>query len=123
VFIAQTAMTNPSTANNENAIHLLDPNNVKVLNPPVVVGADLPKMDDAAYREWMTSLVTYSYPLDALQDPKQPNWQPTMPGYWNYYGDHLTTFGSAKVTGTFLAGGGPDADTTDPLVGASVVFN
>jgi hypothetical protein len=119
VFFAQDAMTNPSTANNENVIHLLDANNVEVLNPPVVVGADFPKMDDAAYRAWMTSLVTYA---DPGTDP-QPDWQPTMPGYWNYYGDHLTTFGSAKVTGALLAGGGPDADTTDPLVGTNVVFN
>jgi hypothetical protein len=35
-FIATDAMTNPSTANNENVIHLLDIPNVAYLNPPAV---------------------------------------------------------------------------------------
>ena len=122
-FLASDAMTSPSTANNENMIHLLDLENVEVLNPPVVEGADMPAMDDAAYREWMTSLIAYSDPLDALPDPTQPDWQPGIPGYWNYYGDHLTTFGSARVNGIWLEDGASGSEEEDPLLGARVAFN
>src|SRR5205085_8949648 len=101
----------------------LDANTVEYLNPPVVEGAQLPFMDDVSYREWMTSLIAYSDPLDALQDPTQPDWQPGMPGYWNYYGDHLTTFGSARVNGVWLAGDAAGASGPDPLIGAHVAFN
>jgi hypothetical protein len=122
-FFASNAMTSPSTANNENMIHILDPDNVEYLNPPVVEGAQLPALDDVSYREWMTSLIAYSDPLDSLNDPTQPDWQPGMPGYWNYYGDHLTTFGSASVNGVWLPGDATEPDTTDPLCGARVAFD
>jgi hypothetical protein len=122
-FLASDAMTNPSTANNENMIHLLDADNVEYLNPPVVEGAQLPSLDDVAYRDWMTSLIAYSDPLDQLQDPTQPDWQPGMPGYWNYYGDHLTTFGSARVNGIWLAEPAASGGATDALIGARVAFN
>jgi hypothetical protein len=122
-FLATDAMTNPSTANNENVIHLLDYDKVELLNPPALEGAALGKMSDAAYREWMTTLITSSDPVDALQNPDQPNWQPTLPGYWNYWGDHLTTFGDAHVNSLWLDDEPVTAQGTDPLFGASVVFN
>ena len=142
-FISSDAMTNPSTANNENVIHLLDYDKVEVLNPPQVVNppsrvnppprvgpahaqrdlAQLPALDDAAYREWMTTQITYSDPLDQIPDRTQPDWQFGMPGYWNYYGDHLTTFGSAQVNGVWLEDGSTAPTTADALVGARVAFD
>lgn len=121
-FWGVDAMTNPSTANNENVIHLLDYNNVRLLNPPQVKGARLPEMSDAAYREWMTTLITYADP-PGPPDPTQPDWQPGMPGYWNYWGDHLTTFGSAKTSSVWLDTRPVTDPAADPLLGASVVFN
>ena len=136
-FIAGDAMTNPSTANNENVIHLLDIAGVQYLNPPQLKpserlvaaspqGAEstslLPAMTDVAYREWMTSLITAADPPDSQVEPTQPNWQPTMPGYWNYYGDHLTTFGGARINGAWLPGGSVGQAVADPLVGAYVTF-
>lgn len=121
-FWGLDAMTNPSTANNENVIHLLDYNNVRLLNPPQVKGATLPEMSDAAYREWMTTLITYADP-PGPPDPTRPDWQPGMPGYWNYWGDHMTTFGDARVSSAWidpLPGTDPGSDA---LLGASVVFN
>jgi hypothetical protein len=122
-FIAIDAMTNPSTANNENVIHLLDYDNVALLNPPVIDGVTLPEMSDAAYREWMTTLIASSAPVDQLEDPQQPNWQPTMPGYWNYWGDHLTTFGDARVNSVWIDDDPVTAPGSDPLLGAHVTFN
>jgi hypothetical protein len=122
-FFASDAMTNPSTANNENVLHLLDYDNVKLINPPAVEGGDLPRMSDAAYREWMTTLITYSDPLDQIPDPTQPNWRPAMPGYWNYWGDHMTTFGGATVTSAWLDDEPVTTPGSDPLLGANVVFN
>lgn len=122
-FFADDAMTNPSTANNENVIHLLDYDNVELLNPPVVKGATLPAMDPAAYREWMTRLLTYADPLDQQADPSRPDWHPGIPGYWNYWGDHLTTFGSAKLTSIWVDNEPVTAPGTDPLYGARVAFN
>jgi hypothetical protein len=138
-FFAQDAMTNPSTANNENVIHLLDYNNVKLVNPPELKepesrlphaasrqphsGPPIPEMSDAAYREWMMTLMTYSEPEDALDDPNQPNWQPALPGYWNYWGDHLTTFGTATVNSLWLDEQPVTAPGSDPLFGARVIFN
>ena len=121
-FFSTDAMTNPSTANNENVIHLLDYDNVELLNPPVVKGATLAEMSPAAYRQWMTSLVVYSDPFNEV-NPFDPNaradWQQGMPGYWNYWGDHLSTFGDARVTTACLEHGDPAGD---PLLGASVTF-
>jgi hypothetical protein len=119
-FFSSDAMTNPSTANNENVIHLLDYDNVKVLNPPVTTGGTLPKMSDAAYREWMTTLMTASQPIDA-DDP--PSWQPQIPGYWNYWGDHLTTFGRARVRSVWIDDDPVVDPSSDPLVSADVAFN
>lgn len=115
-FLGTDAMTNPSTANNENVIHLLDYDNVELLNPPKLTGGDLKEMSDAAYREWMGTLMT----VDGNPGNEQePNWEPAMPGYWNYYGDHLTTFGTAAVNSVWLDAE-PAAD--DPLLGAHVAF-
>ncbi|HEX8084217.1 MAG TPA: hypothetical protein VF529_07995 [Solirubrobacteraceae bacterium] len=122
-FSGSDAMTNPSTANNENVIHLLDYDNVELLNPPLLQGAELKEMSDVAYREWMTTLMTYDAgnPADPAGQ-SDPGWAPAMPGYWNYYGDHLTTFGTAAVNGVWMPG--DDAPrTTDPLVGARVAFD
>jgi hypothetical protein len=124
-FIAKDAMTNPSTANNENVIHLLDYANATLLNPPVVAGATLPEMSPAAYREWMTTLLTYS---DAFSgEPSatnQPDWQPGLPGYWNYFGDHMTTWGSAAVNSLWLEGEDPQTTAgEDPLFGARVIWH
>lgn len=122
-FHGDDAWTNPSTANNENVIHLLDYDHVKLLNPPKLLGADLREMSDVAYREWMTSLMTYDAgnPNDP-QGKYDPGWAPAMPGYWNYYGDHLTTFGTASVNGVWLPGqSAPGED--DALVGARLAFN
>ncbi len=116
-FLGTDAMTNPSTGNNENVIHLLDYDNVELLNPPELVGGDLKEMSDAAYREWMGTLMT----VDGNPgNDKEPGWQPAMPGYWNYYGDHLTTFGTGAVNSVWL-----DAEpaASDPLLGARVAFN
>ena len=124
-FFAKDAMTNPSTANNENVIHFLDYQNVTLLNPPAVVGATLPEMSPAAYREWMTSLLTYSDPLAGAPSPtNQPDWQPGMPGYWNYWGDHMTTWGSATVNSLWYENGLPvTTPGSDPLFGARVVWH
>lgn len=122
-FFGSDAMTNPSTANNENVMHLLDYDNVRLINPPAAEGSDLPTMSDAAYREWMTTLITYSDPLDQIPDSTQPNWRPTMPGYWNYWGDHLTTFGGATITSTWLDDDPLTAPGSDALLGANIVFN
>lgn len=122
-FFADDAMTNPSTANNENVIHLLDYDNVKLCNPPVVEGATLPAMDDGSYREWMTSLLAYADPLDQQDDPTQPDWQAGMPGYWNYWGDHLTTFGGATLTSIWVGDEPVTGPGSDPLYGAHVAFN
>jgi hypothetical protein len=121
-FLATDALTNPSTANNENVIHLLDYENATLLNPPLVDGGTLPRMSPAAYREWMTSLVTYS----DIDEPSstQPDWKPGMPAYWNYWGDHMTTWGSATVTSLWLAGDQPVTSVgSDPLFGARVVWH
>jgi hypothetical protein len=122
-FFSTNAMTNPSTANNENVVHLLDYDSVQLLNPPVIEGSNLSPMSDAAYREWMTSLITYSDPLDQIPDPTQPDWQPAMPGYWNYWGDHLTTFGDAAVTSVWVDDKPVMQASSDPLLGCHVVFN
>jgi hypothetical protein len=122
-FYGDDAWTNPSTANNENVIHLLDYDKVELLNPPELQGATLGEMSDVAYREWMTSLMTYD--AGNPQDPQgihDPGWAPVMPGYWNYYGDHLTTFGTAAVNGVWLAGDSAPG-TDDALLGARVAFN
>ena len=83
--------------------------------------ADLTQMSDAAYREWMTSLITY-----ARHDPTrstEPRWKPAMPGYWNHWGDHLTTFGRATISSSWV-GETPVSDlTVDPILGSTVVFN
>jgi hypothetical protein len=119
-FFADDAAVSPSTANNVYIVNSLDYDCAELRNPPAIEGAALPKMSDAAYREWMTTLITYSDPLDQIPDPTQPDWQPAMPGSWNYWGDHLVTFGSAKTTSAWLE----DAPATDdPLVGAAVAFN
>lgn len=123
-FFGEHAMTNPSTANNENVIHLLDYDNVELLNPPALEGADLEPMSDVAYREWMTTLMTYDRGFDPDNpNPKEPGWSPAMPGYWNYYGDHLTTFGDATVNGVWLNGQASPSRSGDGLVGARVVFD
>lgn len=127
-FLAADATTNPSTANNENVIHLLDYQRAELLNPPVVEGATLPTMSPAAYREWMTTLITSSDPLpdpDAPPGPgNQPNWGPQMPGYWNYWGDHMTTWGSATINSLWLPGEKPVTSAgTDPLFGASIAWH
>ncbi|MFE9183252.1 hypothetical protein ACFYMB_07955 [Micromonospora haikouensis] len=120
-FFGTDAMVNPSTANNENIVHLLDYDRVQVLNPPVVEGATLPVMDDAAYREWMTSLVVYADP-DTAATPN-PNWQSGMPGYWNYWGDHLATFGNAQATSVWVDDQPVTRAARDPLLNAFVAFN
>lgn len=122
-FFAKDAMTNPSTANNENVIHLLDYDHVRLLNPPAVEGANLPVMDDVSYREWMTRLITYADPLDQQDDPTQPDWHPGMPGYWNYWGDHLTTFGGATLTSIWVDDEPVTSPGSDPLYGAHVTLN
>lgn len=120
-FFGTDAMVNPSTANNENIVHLLDYDRVQVLNPPVVEGASLPAMDDAAYREWMTSLVVYADPDTAAMP--SPNWQSGMPGYWNYWGDHLATFGNAQATSVWVDGQPVTRAARDPLLNAYLAFN
>jgi hypothetical protein len=126
-FVGRDAMTNPSTANNEDEIHLLDYDNVTLVNPPKVVwpkdspgGPPLAPMSDAAYRQWMTSMFTFS---PAVGKGKMPEWRPAMPGAWNYWGDHLTTFGTASVNSVWL-GDEPVLDAgADPLIGARVIYN
>ena len=46
-----------------------------------------------------------------------------MPGYWNYYGDHLTTFGSAAVNSSWIDDEPVTEPGEDPLLGARIVFN
>ncbi|MDQ3741585.1 MAG: hypothetical protein M3320_02015, partial [Actinomycetota bacterium] len=121
-FHGTDMMTNPSTGNNENVIHLLDPNNVELLNPPAMEGAELEPMSDVAYREWMTSLMTSGNPPDPAHPTADPEWSPAMPGYWNYYGDHLTTFGSAAVNSVWIEDD-IGAGSGDPLIGARIAFN
>lgn len=118
-FFGTDAMTNPSTGNNENVVHLLDYANVELLNPPELTGGDLKPMDDVAYRDWMTTLMTYDHNQGNRQEP---GWEPAMPGYWNYYGDHLTTFGTAAVNSVWLDEE-PSPGIGDPLLGARVAFN
>lgn len=133
-FLATDALTNPSTANNENVIHFLDYENVALLNPPHVHNppfADdetLPKMGPAAYREWMTTLLSCSDPLQHPDEPpgphNQPGWKPELPGYWNYWGDHMTSWGSATVNSLWLAGANPVTKAGhDSLLGARVVWH
>ena len=118
-FFGTDASTNPSTGNNENVVHLLDYANVELLNPPELIGANLKPMDDVAYREWMSTLMTYDHNAGNLE---QPQWEPAMPGYWNYYGDHLTTFGTAVVNSVWLEDEAAPG-VGDPLLGARVAFN
>ncbi|WP_329109731.1 hypothetical protein OG792_13050 [Micromonospora sp. NBC_01699] len=120
-FFGTDAMVNPSTANNENIIHLLDYDRVQLLNPPTVEGATLPALDDAAYREWMTSLVVYADAETAAT--ANPNWQSGMPGYWNYWGDHLTTFGRARATSVWVDDRPVTRPAEDPLLKAHFALN
>ncbi len=121
-FFGRDATTNPSTGNNENIVHLLDYDNVELLNPPHLAGGDLKEMSDVAYREWMSTLITYDHNQAAPDSNIEPQWEPGIPGWWNYYGDHLTTFGTASVNGVWLTGHEAPL-TTDPLVGARVAFD
>ncbi|HWC27378.1 MAG TPA: hypothetical protein VG474_12400 [Solirubrobacteraceae bacterium] len=127
-FLATDATTNPSTANNENVIHFLDYERAVLLNPPAVESATLPHMSHAAYREWMTTLVTYSNPLPHPSNPpgpgNEPEWEPGMPGYWNYWGDHMTTWGSAAINSLWLPGADPVTSAgSDSLFGSRVVWH
>lgn len=122
-FFSRDATVNPSTANNNYVFYALDYGTVELQNPPPIVGASLPEMSDAAYREWMTSLVAFSDPVDQIPDPTRPDWQPTMGGSWNYWGDHLATFGTASVTSVLVDGDPVTRPSDDALVGTNLVFN
>jgi len=132
-FFGKDAMTDPSTANNENVVHLLDYAAVELINPPQLDSSNevvLPKMSDAGYRDWMTSPMAFSQRSPDAAATELTVWNPTMPGYWNYWGGHLTTFGTAEVTSVALDGdewpavGNPTVlGKGDPLMGARVVFN
>jgi hypothetical protein len=111
-FRGSNAYVNPSTANNQNVADFLDYSTVKLKNPPI--SDVLPEMDPSEYRAWMMSLMT-------LQS--QGSNQQQMPGYWNYYGDHLTHFGEATVNSLWLQGMAPVTSGSDPLLGALVMIN
>ena len=88
-FHSDDAISNVSTANNQNVVDILDFDNVTLKNPH--------NLEPEAYRDWL---------MELCDDVQQPGHAPrrTMFGYWNYYGDQLTTFGNAGVTSVLLPG-------------------
>ncbi|HEU0132142.1 MAG TPA: hypothetical protein VFQ85_14230 [Mycobacteriales bacterium] len=102
-FYSDSALSNVSTANNQNVVDILDYDLVRLKNP---LG-----LSPEAYREWLMELVE----IEQNGTPRR-----TMYGYWNYYGDQLTTFGSATVSSVLLPGVTPATD--DPLTSARVAL-
>ncbi|HWQ12916.1 MAG TPA: hypothetical protein VNL77_08950 [Roseiflexaceae bacterium] len=110
-FAGTDAMANPSTANNNNTMNLVDHAYVRLRNPK--------QLDPPAYRAWLMSPIT----LTILPTPDQPGATfASLMGLWNYFGDHAVSFGSAATTSITLADGRAllPHESADPLLGAAV---
>ncbi|MFZ5816265.1 MAG: hypothetical protein ACOY93_13365 [Bacillota bacterium] len=113
-FYSEDAYTNPSTANNENTLDILDYDHVTLKYPAGPMTPD-------EYREWMLQVVNL---VDGSAPDRPP--RPSLRGaYWNYYGDHATHFGFATARSVWLKGTpGPVTSLQDDhMLGAQVQLN
>ncbi|HEV2888984.1 MAG TPA: hypothetical protein VGX28_01265 [Frankiaceae bacterium] len=103
-FSSANAVSNVSTANNQNVVDILDFDDVTLKNPT--------GLSPEEYRTWLMELCEVNQGSDA-----KPQWRRTMFGYWNYYGDQLQTFGDASVQSVLL----PAAPEPDDLLATASV--
>ncbi|MGH2387265.1 MAG: hypothetical protein ACRDIE_03605, partial [Chloroflexota bacterium] len=115
-FKGAGASVNPSTANNADNAPLVDNGRVTVQKVP---SSPDPK-DYAAYRAWLMSLVAVQLPAASGAAPRTIL---DMPGEWNYYGDHATTFGGAAINSIWPRDGQCGISGPDAVLGARVAIN